>query len=58
MGEQVPGEPWTLQAWHEGQLAEPQHTPSTQLLLEHWLPIAHAWPLLFFGWQAPPAPVQ
>jgi hypothetical protein len=35
MGEQVPGEPWTLQAWHEGQLAEPQHTPSTQLLLEH-----------------------
>ena len=41
MGEQAPALPVTLQAWHEGQLAEPQQTPSTQLPLPHWAGPAH-----------------
>jgi hypothetical protein len=32
-------------AAHDGQLAEPQHTPSTQLPLMHWVPVVHARPL-------------
>jgi hypothetical protein len=37
--------PDTLHAWQAGQLALPQHTPSTQLPLMHWLPVAQARPL-------------
>src|SRR4051794_22091278 len=39
--------PETLQAWHAGQLEEPQQTPSTQLPLMHWAPIAQTRPLAF-----------
>jgi hypothetical protein len=31
-------------AWQAGQLPLPQHTPSTQLPLLHWLPAAHVAP--------------
>jgi hypothetical protein len=39
--------PETLHAWHAGQLALPQHTPSTQLPLMHWPPDTHVRPLAF-----------
>jgi hypothetical protein len=42
MGEHVPSLPWTLQALHDGQLGDPQHTLSTQLPLPHWLPVVQA----------------
>jgi hypothetical protein len=54
----VPGLAATLQAWHEGQLAVPQQTPSTQLPLAHWSAAAQVSPAAFFGWQLPAAPVQ
>jgi hypothetical protein len=44
-GAQAPALPPTLQAWHAGQLADPQHTPSTQLPLMHWLADVQASPL-------------
>jgi hypothetical protein len=51
--------PETLQAWHAGQLGLPQQTPSTQLPLMHWLPIAHARPLaLSAQLRVAPAPWQ
>jgi hypothetical protein len=34
-GEQSPALPLTLQALHDGQLAEPQQTASTQLFVMH-----------------------
>jgi hypothetical protein len=40
----VPGLPGTLHDSHVPQLALPQHTPSTQLPLMHWLPARHAPP--------------
>jgi hypothetical protein len=43
-GEHVPL-PERLQAWQGAQLTEPQQTPSTQLPLMHWLPVAQARPL-------------
>jgi hypothetical protein len=46
-GAQAPALPPTLQAWHEGQLDDPQQTPSTQLPLMHWAPPAQATPLAF-----------
>jgi hypothetical protein len=39
--------PLMLQAWQAGQSDEPQHTPSTQLPLMHWLPAVHARPFFF-----------
>jgi hypothetical protein len=58
MGEHAPALPATLQAWQLGQLAEPQHTPSTQLPLAHWPPAVQAAPFVFFMTQLPPTPVQ
>ena len=34
--------------------AEPQHTPSTQLPVEHWLPAVHAVPSASFATHEPP----
>jgi len=48
-GEQVPALPATLQAWQEGQLDDPQHTPSMQLPLMHWSPDVQTGP---FGLRA------
>jgi hypothetical protein len=44
-GAQLPA-PFTLHAWHDGQVDEPQQTPSTQLALLHWLAALQDWPLL------------
>lgn len=41
--------PLTLHAWHSGQLPVPQHTPSVQNPLMHWLPAEQVWP---FGFSA------
>jgi hypothetical protein len=51
--------PERLQAVQAGQSAEPQHTPSTQLPLMHWVPAVQARPF-FFSAQlfAPVAPWQ
>ena len=57
-GAQSPALPVTLQALHDEQLAEPQHTVSTQLFVVHWLPLAQLCPFVFFWTQLPPAPVQ
>jgi hypothetical protein len=49
--------PETLHAWQAGQLALPQHTPSTQLPLMHWPPDAHVSPLAFSAQlRVPPVP--
>jgi hypothetical protein len=46
-------------AVHEGQLADPQHTPSTQLPLMHWTSDVHARPLALSAQLfAAPAPWQ
>jgi len=58
MGEQTPALPLTLQALQDGQLAEPQQTVSTQLLVMHWFPLAQPCPFAFFWRQLPPAPAQ
>jgi hypothetical protein len=42
-GVQVPL-PARLHAWQGAQLAEPQQTPSTQLPLMHWPPVAQVRP--------------
>jgi hypothetical protein len=49
MGEHVPGIPGTLQALHDGQLGEPQQTPSTQFVEVHWSPLVQACPVAFVG---------
>jgi hypothetical protein len=43
-GAQLPAEPATAQDVQIGQLAAPQHTPSTQWPLTHWGSVAHATP--------------
>jgi hypothetical protein len=50
--------PVLLQAWHVGQAATPQQTPSVQKPVPHSLDEAQAWPEPFLGMQVPPAPVQ
>ena len=55
---QVPGLPARLQAWQVAQLGEPQQTPSTQLPLEHSLPLPQVAPGAFLARHDPPAPVQ
>jgi hypothetical protein len=48
-----------LHAWQGAQLAEPQHTPSTQLPLMHWPPVVQASPFFFRAQLlAPAAPWQ
>lgn len=55
---QVPGLAAVLHTWQVGQLALPQHTPSTQLpLLHSWLP-PQAAPVPLVATQLPPVPVQ
>jgi hypothetical protein len=57
----VPGLEARLQAWQVAQAFVLQQTPSTQLLLVHWLPALHVPPSAFFAWQLPGAgtfPVQ
>lgn len=54
-GLQVPALPLRLQAVHAPVQAEPQHTPSAQLPLEHSEPAAHVWPLAFWTAHLPPA---
>jgi hypothetical protein len=49
MNPHIPGLPVVLHAWHVGQLALPQQTPSTQLPLMHALPAEHVRP---FGFNA------
>src|SRR5262245_55590937 len=49
MKEQAPIDPARLQARQRPLHATLQQTPSTQLPLEHWLPPAHAVPLVFFA---------
>jgi hypothetical protein len=44
-----------LQDRQAAQLADAQQVPSTQLPVEHSVPAAHAWPLAFWGRQAPAA---
>ena len=44
-GAQLPAEPATAQEVHLGQLATPQHTPSTQWPLTHCGSLEHATPL-------------
>jgi hypothetical protein len=57
-GEQVPF-PERLQAWQGAQLTEPQHTPSTQLPLMHWPPVAQPRPFFLSAQlMAPAAPWQ
>lgn len=51
----VPTLPTTSQAWHCPLHAELQQTPSTQLLLAHSLPAAHAVPLVFAQCPTEPA---
>jgi hypothetical protein len=51
---QAPSEPAIAQLWHRGQAAEPQHTPSTQLPVAHWLFALQTFPRSFFTTQAPP----
>jgi hypothetical protein len=41
---QAPRLPATLQAWQVPQLGLPQQTPSMQLPLMHWAPVAQARP--------------
>jgi hypothetical protein len=55
---QVPGLLARLQAWQVAQLGEPQQTPSTQLPLEHSLPLPQVAPGAFLARHDPPAPVQ
>jgi hypothetical protein len=50
--EQVPA-PLRLHAWQVVQAFVLQQTPSTQLLLVHWLPALHVPPSAFFAWQLP-----
>jgi hypothetical protein len=40
-------------AWHAGQVELPQHVPSTQLPLPHWLPVVHALPSASFARHVP-----
>lgn len=53
-GEHAPV-PDRLHAWQAGQLAEPQHTPSTQFPVMHWPPVVHARPLPLSAQLLPPA---
>ena len=53
-GLQVPTLPVRLQASQVPAQAELQHTPSTQLPLEHWLAAPQTAPPFFLGTQAPP----
>jgi hypothetical protein len=51
--------PETLHAWQAGQVGLPQHTPSTQLPLMHWVPAPQATPLaLSAQLRVAPAPWQ
>ena len=57
----VPGLEARLHAWQVEQAFVLQQTPSTQLLLTHWLPPPHVAPSAFFAAQLPGAdtmPVQ
>jgi hypothetical protein len=54
---QVP-RPFRLQARHVPHELVEQQTPSTQLPLEHSWPVPQLPPLVFFGRQLPPVPVQ
>ena len=56
IGLHVPTLPATLQASHAPSQAVSQHTPSTQLPLEHWPSAPQDSPALFFSSQAPLAP--
>jgi hypothetical protein len=53
-GMHVPVLPATLQAWHEPQLALPQHTLSTQWPVPHWLSAVQAAPCEALATHAPP----
>ena len=57
---QRPSQPGTAQEVQVGQLAAPQHTPSTQWPKAHWLgaEALHASPFIFFATQVPPGPLQ
>jgi hypothetical protein len=52
--------PDRLHTWQAGQLAEPQHTPSTHIPDVHWPAVAcvQAAPFAFFARQVPPGPLQ
>jgi hypothetical protein len=50
---QVPREPETAHDWQVGVHALPQHTPSTQLPLAHWLGPVHVAALVSLGTHAP-----
>jgi hypothetical protein len=50
--------PLAPQTWQVGQLATPQQTPSTQLLVPHSWAAPQAAPELFLGRQLPLVPVQ
>jgi hypothetical protein len=52
-GEHVPSFPVTLHDSHTEQLADAQHTPSTQLPLAHSPPAPQVWPVARL--QTPPA---
>jgi hypothetical protein len=43
-GRHVPAAPATAHDWQVPQLADEQHTPSTQLLLSHSAAVLHSWP--------------
>ena len=51
---QVPTLPATSQAWHWPEQPVSQQTPSTQLLLAHWLAPPQALPSGCFGEHTPP----
>jgi hypothetical protein len=42
-----------LHAWHAGQAALPQHAPSTQFPLPHWVPAVHVAPSASLGVHVP-----
>jgi hypothetical protein len=47
--------PERLHAWQGAQLAEPQHTPSTQLPLMHWPPVVQVRPFFLSAQLLAPA---
>jgi len=53
-GEHVPWWPLTLHDEQSVQVADAQQKPSTQLPVKHSPLAAHAWPVAFWGVQAPP----